>query len=64
MADVFPPALITVEEAARRLGVSDGWIRAAIRERELEFVRVGGAVRFRPSVVDDYIDDHTEPTPE
>ena len=55
MADTFPPALITVEEAARRLGVSEGWVRAAVRDGVLEIVRVGHAVRFKPDVIEEYI---------
>ncbi len=63
MEDHYPPGLVPVEEAARRLGVSEEWIRKAGRERRIEFVRVGARMLFRPAYLDEYIADHTsEPT--
>lgn len=44
--------LLTIAEAARRLSVSESYIRGRIRGGELEAVRLGRAVRVRTADVD------------
>jgi excisionase family DNA binding protein len=51
--------LLTVEQVAKLLTVSDEWVYVAARKRLIECVRVGGLVRFRRDVVEGYIEDHT-----
>jgi excisionase family DNA binding protein len=47
-------SLLTIEDAAQRLGVSKDWLYR--RTRRLPFVvRVGGRIRFSPSGIDRYI---------
>lgn len=47
--------LLDVPAAAARLGVTERWIRRAVAERRLPFVKVGRYVRFRPDDLDRYI---------
>jgi excisionase family DNA binding protein len=44
--------LLTVAQAATRLGMSESFVRAAIRDGRLPAQRVGRAVRVRPADVD------------
>jgi excisionase family DNA binding protein len=46
------PELISIGDAAARLGMSRSFIRAAIREGRLPIERIGRAVRLRPADVD------------
>ena len=48
-------ALLSVEKAAKRLGVSDEWVRKAARERRIESVKIGSRLLFRPEAVEDFI---------
>jgi excisionase family DNA binding protein len=47
--------LLDPDAAAERLGVSVRWIRRAVAERRLPFIKVGRFVRFRPADLDAYI---------
>jgi excisionase family DNA binding protein len=47
-------SLLDVAEAAQRLGVSERWVRRAIAERRLPFVKIGRHVRFDPADLDEY----------
>lgn len=49
-------ALIDVDQAADRLGVSVRWIRRAVAQRTIPFIKVGHYVRFEPSALDAYVD--------
>lgn len=51
--------LLSVDRAAKRLGVSEQWVRRAARERQIESVKIGTRLMFRPAALDDYIDAHT-----
>jgi excisionase family DNA binding protein len=51
--------LLTAEQVAKRLTVSDEWVYQAARRGAVESVRVGGLVRFRPESGDEFIDSHT-----
>lgn len=50
-------ALLTVSEVAKRLGMSEQWVRDHIDKREpkITVVRWGAAVRFRPSDIERFI---------
>ena len=49
--------------AAAYLGMSLAWVRAAVFERRIPFVRVGRAIRFAYSDLDQYMRDRRiEPT--
>jgi excisionase family DNA binding protein len=54
------PRLITVPEAARRLGIgrSKGWQLA--QRREIPVVRIGRSVRVPSDALEQWIKDHTE----
>lgn len=41
------PALLTPAEAAQYLNVTERWIRRAVAERRIDFVKVGKLLRFR-----------------
>jgi len=47
--------LLTVEEAAERLGTSTRFVRRLIFERRIAFVKVGRHVRITPGDLDAYI---------
>jgi excisionase family DNA binding protein len=47
--------LLTVEEAAERLGTSVRFLRRLIGERRIAFVRVGRHVRIDPADLDAFI---------
>lgn len=49
------PTLLDVDQAAHRLGVTTRWIRRAIAQRRIPFVKVGHYVRFIPEELDAYI---------
>jgi excisionase family DNA binding protein len=50
------PPLLTVEQAAERLGTKPRFIRRLIAERRIEFVKVGRHVRISESALADFID--------
>lgn len=45
--DEVGPALLTPTEAAQYLNVTERWIRRAVAERRIDFVKVGKLLRFR-----------------
>jgi excisionase family DNA binding protein len=47
--------LLTVEEAAGRLGTSTRFVRRLIFERRIAFVKVGRHVRISPADLDTFI---------
>ena len=47
--------LLTVEEAAERLGTSTRFVRRLIFERRIAFVKVGRHVRITPADLDAFI---------
>jgi excisionase family DNA binding protein len=50
--------LISVAEAAQRLGISPLTMRAWVRQRRLPVVRLGRRVLLDPQEVEEYIDAH------
>jgi excisionase family DNA binding protein len=54
--------LLTVDEAADRLGTGVRFARRLIAERRIRYVKVGRHVRISPSALDEYIDSATVPT--
>ncbi len=47
--------LLTIKEVALLLAVSVNTIRSWIQRRQIEFVKIGSAVRFRPETIQDII---------
>jgi excisionase family DNA binding protein len=47
--------LLTIFEAADYLGVTERWMRAAIAERRIPFVKVGKLIRYRKADLESYI---------
>jgi excisionase family DNA binding protein len=55
--------MLTVDMAAKRLGVQPATVRAWVFRREhLEFVKVGRSVRIPKHAVERFIQTHTVPT--
>jgi excisionase family DNA binding protein len=52
-------ALLSVPSAAKRLGVSEEWVRKAARDRRIRSVKIGSRLLFRPETIDDFIDANT-----
>ncbi|MEU5839952.1 helix-turn-helix domain-containing protein [Streptomyces diacarni] len=51
--------LLTVEEAAERLGTGVRFIRRLIHERRIRYVKLGKPIRIPESVLDAYIEERT-----
>ncbi|MDN3294373.1 helix-turn-helix domain-containing protein [Streptomyces ficellus] len=51
--------LLTVDQAAERLGTTDRFPRRLIAERRIAFVKVGRHVRIPERVLDAYIENNT-----
>ncbi len=57
MADAEPlPHLLTIEELADHLGVTERHVRRLVAERRIPFLKVGRFVRFDPSDVTMWLD--------
>lgn len=54
-------ALLDIPAAAERLSVTERWIRRAVAERAIPFVKVGRYVRFRPDDLDRYVERQVVP---
>ncbi|MET8324764.1 helix-turn-helix domain-containing protein [Streptomyces sp. NPDC005181] len=54
--------LLTVEEAAERLGTGVRFIRRLIQERRIRYVKLGKPVRIPSSAINMYIAERTVPT--
>ncbi|MFF2812505.1 excisionase family DNA-binding protein [Streptomyces sp. NPDC058000] len=52
-------SLLTVDQAAERLGTTTRFPRRLIAERRIAFVKVGSHVRIKESVLVAYIDGNT-----
>jgi excisionase family DNA binding protein len=48
--------LRSVQEAAQRLNVNDGYVRRLVREHRIEFFRVGKFVRFSDEQLDRFLE--------
>ncbi len=53
--------LMTVEQFAQAVGLKPATVRQKVWRREIEFVRIGRAIRFRPELVDKMIEQGTVP---
>ena len=53
--------LLTVDETAAELGLKPKTIRQKIWRREIEYQKIGGAIRIRADVVDRLIAESTVP---
>jgi excisionase family DNA binding protein len=54
---VIPANMLTVEQAAQRLGTGPRFVRRLVSERRIRFYRVGKYVRFHPDDIAAYIQD-------
>ncbi|WP_432103727.1 helix-turn-helix domain-containing protein [Streptomyces sp. bgisy091] len=54
--------LLTVEQAAERLGTGVRFIRRLIQERRIRYVKLGKLVRIPESAIAAYIEERTVPT--
>jgi excisionase family DNA binding protein len=57
MANEVPRLLLTVEEAARRLGICRSKMFELIRTGEIESVQIGRLRRITPSALEEYVRD-------
>lgn len=56
--------LMTVDQFAAAVGLRPATIRQKIWRREIEFVRIGRAIRFRPETAEKLIEAGTVPARE
>jgi excisionase family DNA binding protein len=58
LTEKYPRTLKTAIEVAKRLGVSERWVRdhATRRSPRLPVVKLGSLLRFRPEDVEQFID--------
>jgi excisionase family DNA binding protein len=54
-------SLLNVEQFAEALGWSPATVRMKVWKREVEFVRMGRSIRFRPETVHRLIEENTIP---
>ncbi|SCF63533.1 DNA binding domain-containing protein, excisionase family [Streptomyces sp. Cmuel-A718b] len=54
--------LLTVEQAAHRLGTGVRFIRRLVQERRIRYVKLGKPVRIPESAIAAYIEERTVPT--
>lgn len=47
--------LLTIREAAAAIRMSEGWIKKAIRDGNLQALHFGRSVRIRPEALEEYI---------
>ncbi len=47
--------MLTVEQAAQRLGTKERFVRRLVAERRIRFYKVGKYVRFHPDDIAEYI---------
>lgn len=55
---MFEPVVLDEDAAAAYLGVTHRWIRRAIAERRIPFVKVGRFNRFRVADLDRFLEQH------
>jgi excisionase family DNA binding protein len=55
---VHSEALLDIDAAAERLGLSGHTVRAMVRQRKIAFVRLGARILFRPQDLANYIESH------
>ena len=53
--------LWTVEQYAAAMGLAPATVRQKVWRREIEFVRIGRAIRFRPETAEKLIENSTVP---
>lgn len=56
----LPDRLLTAKEAGEYLGYAEGTVRNKVGRGEIPHVRLGRAVRFRKSELDQWIAEETE----
>jgi excisionase family DNA binding protein len=49
-------ALLTVDQAADRLGTKTRFIRRLIAEKRITYIKIGGHVRIEDEVLDDFVE--------
>jgi excisionase family DNA binding protein len=54
-------ALMNIEQAADRLGVSVRHMRRLVSERRIPYLKWGHLLRFDPNVIDEWLDGHVVP---
>jgi len=57
----FRKGLMTVEQFAEVVGLKPATVRQKVWRRELEFVRIGRAIRFKPETAERLIEVGTVP---
>lgn len=50
--------LLTTEQLAEYLGLSESFVRKSVHARRIPFVKVGAAVRFRRGEIDAWLNDN------
>jgi excisionase family DNA binding protein len=54
-------ALLNIEQAGERLGVSVRHMRRLVSERRIPYVKWGHLLRFDPKEIDEWLDGHVVP---
>ncbi len=55
------PELMTIDQLAERLGVTQRHIRRLVDERRVPFLRVGRFIRFDPAEIADWLNGNRVP---
>ena len=59
----LPAELLTIEEAASRIGMSVRYVRRAVAERQIAFHRLGRSIRIDPADLAAFVPCRTSPSP-
>jgi excisionase family DNA binding protein len=54
--DPASPSLLSIEQLADWLGVTDRFIRRLVAERRIPFLKIGKFIRFDPVEIDPWLD--------
>ena len=57
------PKLLSIDELAERLGVTQRHVRRLVAERRVPFLKVGRFIRFDPAKIATWLDSSRVPVP-
>ena len=64
MTNIPPDALLDIDAAAKRLAVTERFMRRLVAERRIPYFKVGKYVRFDPANLDTWLDEQRVDVPQ
>lgn len=56
-------SLLSVEEVAELLDMSEHWVRRRAKAGDIPFAQLGGRKKFRPADIENYVANHMQGLP-